>query len=110
MNLKTRPSLREKKRYVVFRIHSDGALDFSNVRNAITDSLEKWLGEKDLARANVWIIKNLWNARQKTGFIRCSVKFVDSVKMGLALIHQIGDSRVVFHVTKVTGTIKSGKK
>jgi len=35
---------------------------------------------------------------------------VDLVKVGLALIHQIGDQRVIFQTLRVSGTIKSGKK
>jgi RNase P/RNase MRP subunit POP5 len=33
---------------------------------------------------------------------------VDKIKVSLALIHQIGDSRVVFQTLRVSGTIKSG--
>jgi RNase P/RNase MRP subunit POP5 len=31
------------------------------------------------------------------------------VKVSLALIHQIGDSKVIFQTTRVSGTIKAGK-
>jgi ribonuclease P/MRP protein subunit POP5 len=110
MRLKKLPSMKEKKRYVVFRIHSEEKVDFPNMRNAVWNSLENWLGERDLAQANVHIIKNLWDSREQKGFIKCSHRFVDEVKVGLGLIHQIGDSRVIFQTLRVTGTIKSGKK
>ncbi len=109
MRLKSLPSLKEKKRYVIFRIHSESPLNYPNVRDAILDSLANWLGQNEMAKAKIRIIKNLWDGREKIGFISCSNKFVESVKVGLALIHQIGDQRVIFQVVRVSGTIKSGK-
>jgi len=110
MKLKKLPSLREKKRYIIFKVHAEETLSFENVSNAIWNSLLDWLGERELAKANVWIIKNLWNGKEQTGFIKCSPKYVDAVKVGLALIHQIGDSKVILQSLRVSGTIKSGKE
>ena len=108
MALKSLPSLREKKRYIVFRLHSEGKLSYAIVKNAIFDSLLEFLGEQEFARANIRFIKNLWN--QKTGFLETTPAYVDKVKVGLALIHQIGEEKVIFQTLKVSGTIKSGKK
>jgi RNase P/RNase MRP subunit POP5 len=110
MKLKTLPSMRPKKRYIVFKVHSEERLAYENMRDAVWNSLENWLGEKDLASAQVRIIRNLWDGKAKSGFIQCAHKYVDSVKVGLALIHQIGDSKVIFQVLRVSGTIKAGKK
>lgn len=108
MRLKKLPSQRESKRYVFFRIHSSEDLVFQGVRNAVMNSLLNWMGSEDFARAKPWVIKNLWKANE--GVIQCSHRYVDNLKVGLALIHQIGDSRVIFETTRVSGTIKSGKK
>lgn len=120
--LKSTPTMRSGKRYVIFRVHSQQTLrpsgrssleekpDFLNIRGAIWNSLESWLGESGLAKADVHIINNLWNPAKQTGFLSCSPKYVDHVKMALALVHQIGDERVIIQVLRVSGTIKSGKK
>jgi RNase P/RNase MRP subunit POP5 len=71
--------------------------------------MENWLGQNELAQASPRLIKNLWDGRQKKGYLQCAPKYVDQVKMALALIKQIGDQRVIFQVIMVTGTIKSGK-
>ncbi len=110
MKLKKMPSLKPHSRYIIFRAHSQNPLLYSNVSNAVWNSLENWLGEQDLAEADVRIIRNLWNPKAQTGFIRCSHKFLDLVKTGIALIHQIGDERVVFQTLRVSGTIRSGKR
>ena len=97
------------ERYVVFRVHSQEKLDYSTMQNAAWNSMLNWMGEKELSKANVHFIKNLWDAGKQTGFVQCSPKYVDSVKIGLGLVHQIGDQRVIFQTIRVSGTIKSGK-
>jgi len=109
MKLKKLPSLREKKRYLVFRIISESPLDYPNVKGAMWHSMENWLGQNELAQASPRLVKNLWDGRKKKGFLQCTPKYVDQVKVALALIKQIGDQRVIFQVIRVTGTIKSGK-
>ncbi|NIO22806.1 MAG: ribonuclease P protein component 2 [Candidatus Aenigmarchaeota archaeon] len=110
MKLKGRPTLKEKKRYVFFKVHSSGDLDYRMVRDGVMNSLLNWLGDKDLALAKPRIIKNLWDQKGKQGVIRCSHRYVDDVKVSLGLVHQIGDSRVIIQTTRVSGTIKSGKR
>ena len=108
MKLKSKPSLREKKRYLTFRIISEEPLDYDNVKGAIWHSMENWLGQNELAQASPRLIKNLWNPKTSSGFLQCSPKYVDQIKVALALIKQIGDTRVIFQVLRVSGTIKSG--
>ncbi len=107
MKLKKLPSQRERKRYVFFRVHSEGNLEYPEVRDAVMNSLLNWMGSEDFAKARPWVIKNLWKAN--SGVIQCSHRYVDDVKVSLALVHQIGDSRVIFQTLRVSGTLKSGK-
>lgn len=107
MKLRTMPSSRESKRYLFFRVHSQERMEYLNLKGAIWNSLVEWLGENELANAGIRIIKNLWKPQEQTGVIQCSPKYVDQVKMGLSLIHQIGDSKVIIQVKRVSGTIKS---
>lgn len=109
MKLKSRPTLRGKHKYVVFRIHSTARLQYNDVKNALMNGLMNWMGEQDFAEAGIWLIKNLWDAKEQKGFIRCDPKYADSVKMSLILIHQIGDEKVAIQSLWVSGTIKSGK-
>jgi len=109
MKLKNPPTVRGKKRYVVFRLHSKEGIDYFSMKNAVWNSLHNWMGEAGLGKANVRIIKNLYEPGSGKGFIQCDPRYVDQVKMGLSLVHQIGDQRVVFQTIRVSGTIKSGK-
>ena len=108
MRLKKLPSQRESKRYVFFRVHSSEGLGYPEVRDAVMNSLLNWMGSEEFARAKPWLIKNLWKAN--SGVIQCSHRYVDDLKVSLALVHQIGDSRVIFETMRVSGTLKSGKR
>ena len=109
MPLKKPSSTREKKRYVVFRVISERPVEYGQVRDAIWNSVLNWMGEDEVARAGMKIIRNLWNRKGQTGFVRCAPKYTDSVKIALGLVHQIGDCRVIIQCLRVSGTIKSGK-
>ncbi len=108
MRLRSRPALREKKRYIFFRVHSERGIEYEEIRNAVMNSLLNWMGGEGFAKAKPWLIKNLW--KRNSGVLRCSHRYVDDVKVSLALIRQIGDSKVIFETLRVSGTIKSGRK
>lgn len=110
MKLKKLPAMKKKRRYLVFELVSDGSVTYTDMKNAVFNSLLNFLGEDGMSEADVRIIKNLWNQKNQSGFIQCSHRYVDKVKVALGLIHQIGESKVIFNVKKVAGTIKSGKK
>ena len=110
MKLKRMPSLREKRRYLTFRLHSEKPVMYSEMRGAVLNSILNWMGETGFSGSGCRIIKNLWDYKRQTGWLECSHRSVDDVKVALALIHQIGDERVIFQVLRVSGTIRSGKK
>lgn len=110
MKLKSMPSLRENKRYVTFKMHSERPVVYSEMKGAVMNSILNWMGEAKHADARCRLIKNLWDYRNQTGWLECSHRSVDDVKMALALVHQIGDARVIFQSLRVSGTIKSGKE
>jgi RNase P/RNase MRP subunit POP5 len=101
--------MRPKKRYIIFRLHSSEPVPFQDMKAAVWDSVLNWLGDNEAPNADMHIVKNLWSQGNQTGFIRCHPKYVEQVKMALALIHQIGDEKVIFQTIRVSGTIKSGK-
>ena len=100
--------MREKKHYIAFQVISKNTIPYYNLKNAIFDSLLDYMGEGDFSKANIRLIKNLY--RSGKGFIQCHPKYVDAVKMSMALISQIADERVILRTIRVSGTIKGAKK
>jgi ribonuclease P/MRP protein subunit POP5 len=110
MKLKRLPSLREKKRYLTFRLISSEPVVYSEVKGAVVSSALDWMGQKGFSSSGLRMIRNLWDSAEQRGWLSCSPHSVDDVKMSLALIHQIGDAKTIFRVLRVSGTIKSGKE
>jgi len=106
MKMRKRPSEKSKKRYIAFRLHSPAPIPYYNVRNAILDSVEKWIGVKGLAGSRSRLVRNLWDPKKQFGIISCSHVFVDDVKLALALVTRIGDENAVFQTLMVSGTIR----
>jgi RNase P/RNase MRP subunit POP5 len=109
MKLKGRPTLRENKRYVFFKVHSAEGLDYRVVKDGIMNSLINWLGDKDLALAKPWMIKNLWDQKTQSGVLQCSHTYVEDVKVSLGLIHQIGESKNNLNIIKDIERLWSSK-
>ena len=104
------PTLREKKRYLAFEIISEEKVEFGDVVNAFWHSLLNLIGEVGASRANIWFVADSWDAEKQRGLIRCDNKYVEYVRVALALIERIGDKRVIIYTLGVSGTMKAAKR
>lgn len=100
------PSLRERERYVKFKVVSEEPISYVDLENAIWNSFLDFYGELGVSGLSLWIIKNLWDEGEQTGVIKCNNKSVEKVVAGLGLISRLGDSRIIFKILKISGTIK----
>ena len=93
------PSLREKKRYLVFEIISKKDLDFSKVSKAITDTTIKFLGGLTYAKAGISILKDKF--KNNKGIIKVTNPYVDHVKSSLCLVKSIDNEDVIIKSVRV---------
>lgn len=100
------PTLREKDRYIKFQILSEEGVEYSDVEAAIWNTFLDFYGEHGVSRQSLWLIKNLWEGDGQAGVIRCNNMNVSQVLAGLGLISRLGESRIIFRIMKVSGTIK----
>jgi RNase P/RNase MRP subunit POP5 len=100
------PTLREKKRYLVFKIIG-GRFDKRDVEKAIKQAFLDFLGELGLSRAG--LLFPLWKKNKNVGVIRVNNKFVEEAKFCLSLIKQIGGERVLIRDLRVCGALKKTK-
>lgn len=101
------PSLRERERYMKFKIISEEPIVYSDLETAIWQTLLEFYGELGVSQMSLRIVKNLYNEMDQNAVIKCNNKSVPKVIAGLGLITRLGESRVVFKMLKVSGTIKS---
>jgi len=104
------PTLRSKHRYIAYKVKSERELTYDDLVNSIWHSVMNFLGELGASKTNLWVIKNTYNEKNKTGLIRCDHTQVEQVRASLALIQRIGDVRVIINVLGVSGTIKAARK
>lgn len=103
------PTLREKSRYLAYKVFSEKKIEFSDLVNAFWHSSLNFLGESGTANANIWIMKTTWDEENQTGMIKCSHMDVEQVRTSLALIQRIGDMPVIVSVLGISGTMKAAK-
>ena len=96
------PSLREKKRYIVYKTISDNKIEPHQLQEAIKQQCLKFLGELGYAKAGIQIIK--------PNIIRVDTKYLNETKMALGLIKDINNNKVIVDVIGVSGIIKKAKE
>lgn len=100
------PTLRQKKRYIVFEIvGSLGAAAFrlEEVSSVVVAQLHDFLGTLGMSRSGVIMVKE----RFVPPFfvLRCNHTAVDDVKSGVILIKKIKNSPVIIRSVSVTGAL-----
>ena len=101
------PTLREDQRYLKFKVHSEEKIDFPDVVEAVWDAALGFLGEKDLSKADPWIMKNLYDSGEQRGVIRINSKAEEDFRASLLFIDSIGGKKAFVTVEQVSGTVKS---
>lgn len=104
------PSLKEKKRYLVFEVIAQKKLTFNDVAKAVQDSLHNYIGLLGTSQAGMQILPEKWHPHHQRGLIRINHKFVDHLKASLALIKKIKNQKVILRSIGVSGIIKKTQK
>jgi len=104
------PTLRGKKRYIVFEVISEGDFDYKELSRAVWFASLSFLGELGTSACEIKMIKNLYNSREKKGVIRCAHDKLEYVRAALAFVTKVSNMNVIIKVLGVTGTINSAKR
>ena len=99
--------MREKRRYIIFEVVSEGKHDKQTVMKAVWDVVFENIGIFGAAEAAFWVID--FDEESQTGIIRCTNKGVDMIRACLALLGNISNKKAFIHIIKVTGTIKKAE-
>jgi len=102
------PSLREKKRYLVFEIKSNTNFKQQDVEKVITEEILKFIGTLGYSKAGVIFLKD--NYKNNKGILRIGHKHVDEIKMVLGLIKQIEKRSAKVNTIYVSGILNKAKK
>jgi ribonuclease P/MRP protein subunit POP5 len=104
------PSLREKKRYLVFEVISDKKLENVNsISKTIMNDCQNYLGEMGMAKAGLMILNNKYNPNMQRGVIKVSHKMVDNLRAALCFVKEIDNQKVIVKSVGVSGILKKAQ-
>lgn len=122
--MKLLPSLKQKKRYVVFEIISEKKFSFEEIKQEVDKALLAFLGELGVAKASPMLIKEKSqnnkradresvsnnsvsnNKFNNTFIIKVNHKYTDELKSALILIKRIKNTPIIIRSVITSGTIK----
>ena len=99
------PSLREKKRYVVFEVYAEQNLNFSNLKESVIDSYRNLFGELILAKTAIDFVE----FNNKKGILKVSNKYVNNIKASFCFVRKINKGDVIIRSLGVSGILNRAR-
>mgnify|MGYP001574971700 CR=1 FL=1 len=113
--MKLLPSLKQKKRYILFEIKPmsepmsvEHFFSFSDIQQEVDRALLLFLGRLGLAKAVPLLVKEQCEENRFT--IKVNHQYVDEVKSAVLFIKSIKNSPVIVRSITTSGTLKKLKK
>lgn len=104
--MKLLPSLKQKKRYIVFEILSSKKFSFPEIKEEVESTLLLFFGQWGLAKSSPLIIKEKFNPEKQRFVIKINHKFIDELKAALTLSKKIKNTPVIIKSVITSGTLK----
>ena len=101
------PSLREKNRYVAFKVKCDERLSHGEVKKGILESCMKVMGMLNMARANVMVM-HMW--KDNIGIIKVNNKYLNELHASLLFIDGINGKKVDVESVYISGVLNKANK
>lgn len=101
-------SKRERNRYLVFEVISNGKFNKTEISKAIWRSALQFLGELGASKLSLRLVE--WDENNQKGILKVNHKGVQETRASLTLIKEIEKSKVILHVLIVSGILKKARK
>lgn len=95
------PSLRERKRYLLFKVISDKQHSNDKVKEAVLSAIKGFLGTYGTAKAGIMHVTN--------NILRITHTETDKVKTALSLVSEIDGHRAIVQVKYISGSLSKIK-
>lgn len=102
--MKLRPSLKQKKRYIVFEIQSTETFSVNDIQKEVDAALLLFLGQLGLAKSSPMFLKE--KCKDNKFIVKVNHNWVDEAVSALILIKTIKKKPVLLRSVVVSGTIK----
>jgi ribonuclease P/MRP protein subunit POP5 len=106
------PSLRDRRRYLVFELMSEREIDKWALLKEIRDSVFSLYGDVGVSESKIRLME--YTKREGTdrgmGILRCAHDKVEEVRAALACIHSANEASLSIRVIGTSGTIKGATR
>lgn len=99
------PTLREKKRYILFKLICDNPIEENEVNFTINEIMLSLFGSFGSAKINSKLIE--WNPKENTGILECERFSEKKAITALQFLREIKGIQVLPNIISVSGTLKS---
>jgi ribonuclease P/MRP protein subunit POP5 len=104
--MKPLPTLKQKKRYLVFEIISDKKFTFNEIKDEMERAMKDFFGVLGLAKSSPTILEEKFNPEKQKFMIKINHKYVDELKSAIILSKSIKNNSIIVKSVIVSGTIK----
>lgn len=98
---------KERQRYILFKIITDGKIEERSLIRAIWRNLFQLYGDFGASQTGLWLTEY---ETKKYGIIRTNIQALPMVRTTLAVIRKINGVNCMFIIQGVSGTIKALKE
>ena len=102
------PSLKEKKRFLVFEIIAQHQVSFRDAAKSIVDACYHFMGTLGLAKAGIMVLPDQYH--ENKGIIRVSHRQVNKLKASLLFINTVNHEPVIVRSLGLSGILKKAQK
>jgi len=104
--MKLLPSLRQKKRYIVFEIVADKKFNFLEIKEEIEKAMLLFWGQFGMSKASPLVLKEKFSKEKQRFMVKVNHKHVDELKSALILCKSIKNIPIIIKSIITSGTIK----
>ena len=106
--MKLLPSLKQKKRYIVFEIISDKIFTANEVQKEVDEALQSFLGRLGISKSSPMFLKERY--KDNKFIIKVNHKYVDECISAVILMRKIKTTPVIIKSMVTSGTLKKVSK
>jgi ribonuclease P/MRP protein subunit POP5 len=100
------PSLKEKKRYIVFEVSAKAPMTEQEVNKTITENFHNFVGTLGEAEAGLQFMSKRWDSKKQRGIARVSHISAEKLKASFVFIDKINNKTATVRSIGTSGILK----
>jgi ribonuclease P/MRP protein subunit POP5 len=103
--MKLNPSMREKRRYLVFEAIAKKPVPYEKAVDAFSKEAVSFIGTAAFAKSGFRQMPKMWSPELQRGMVRIQRKYVEPMRASLCLVRKIGRQNAIMRSVGISGMI-----